>query len=60
MIATQKKLREARLYDLLASEEQQLMRQNGEASDFYLSAFLAAARSVSWVLENKEKPRFKP
>jgi hypothetical protein len=61
MIATQKKLREARFfYDLLVSAEKQIMKQNGEASDFYLSAFLTATRSVSSVLETEEKQRFRP
>ena len=62
MVATRKKLREARFfYDLLVSAEGQIMKQQGdEASDFYLSAFLTAARSVFWVLEVEEKKRFRP
>jgi hypothetical protein len=63
MIAAQKKLREARFFhDLLVSTEQQIMKQHGEeASDFYLSAFLSATRSVVSVFEdNDEKKRFNP
>lgn len=61
MIATRKKLRESRFfYDLLVSAEGQIMKQQGEeASDYYLSAFLTAARSVPCVLESEEKLRFK-
>ena len=47
MEATKKKMREAHFYLLKLEQEQAaIWRPEPEASDFYLSAFLSAARSV--------------
>lgn len=45
--ATHKKLSEAKFFlEKFAAEERDILRQNSEAGEYYLSAFLAAARSA--------------
>ena len=49
--ATNKKLREAGFFlEKLAAQERDILRAEPEARDFYLSAFLASARSVGDVI----------
>ena len=58
--ATRKKLREADFfYRQLASEEGHIFKAEPEARDFYLSAFLSAARSVGDVIEAEEGDRYR-
>jgi hypothetical protein len=63
---TQKKVREAEFFlDLLRTEETryspnaEVLGANGEVFDYYLSAFLGAAKSVSYVLEREAKTALK-
>ncbi len=57
--ATQKKLREAKFfYGLLCQASQEVVRHEPEAFDFYLSAFLSAARSVTFALQYEEKDKY--
>jgi hypothetical protein len=52
--ATRKKLREATFFcSKFADEERQIFRPEREARDFYLSAFLAAARSAGDFIESE-------
>jgi hypothetical protein len=51
---TRKKLREAQFFlGHLAAEQPRAIKPGGEAADFYLSAFLSAARAVPWTLKNE-------
>jgi hypothetical protein len=57
--ATQRKLREANFFlQRLIDERQRFVRNEPEAFQFYLSAFLSAARSVTLALQKEEKPRY--
>jgi hypothetical protein len=63
---TQKKVREARFFlDLLRNEETryspnaEVLGANREVFDYYLSAFLGAAKSVRYVLEREAKTALK-
>jgi len=57
---TQRKLREAQFfYRHLLDERQQTVRHNAEAFGYYYSAFLSAARSVPWVLQNEEPEKYR-
>jgi hypothetical protein len=54
--ATQKKLAEARFFlGHMREEANKPNRQNPDAFDHYLSAFISAARSVLWVLHHERK-----
>lgn len=56
---TQKKLREARFFaELLGKANRQPVRNEPEQFEYYLSAFLSAARAVTWVLQHEEKDRY--
>src|SRR5258706_6051871 len=58
--ATQKKLREATFFlSHLDREGTQAMLSPAEAFEFYLSAFLSAARSVTFVLEAEEPEKYR-
>jgi hypothetical protein len=51
---TDRKLREAAFFlRLLTIEEGSPVRNDPEAFGFYLSAFLSAGRSVTWVLQSE-------
>jgi hypothetical protein len=57
--ATQKKLREAKFFlRSLNQASQEVFRNEPEASEFYLSAFLSAARSVTFALQYEEKDKY--
>ena len=57
--ATQKKLREARFFvRLLNQMSQEAVRNEPEAFEFYLSAFLSAARSTTFALQYEEKDKY--
>ena len=57
--ATQKKLREARFFvRLLNRESREAVRNELEAFEFYLNAFLSAARSVTFALQYEEKNKY--
>ena len=57
--ATQKKLREATFFlSHLEREGTQAILSPTEAVEFYLSAFLSAARSVTFVLEAEEPAKY--
>jgi hypothetical protein len=57
---TQKRLRQARFfYEHLLNERQQTFRHDPEAFRFYFSAFIQAARSVTWTLGNEEPEKWK-
>lgn len=57
--ATQKKLREAKFFlRMLTDASQQVVRNEPEAFEFYLSAFLSAARSVTFALQYEEKDKY--
>ncbi len=57
--ATQKKLREARFFLRLLNQESQVpVRNEPEAFEFYLNAFLSAARSVTFALQHEEKDKY--
>jgi hypothetical protein len=61
---TRKKLREAEFFlQALTGAEPEVFRQEPEAADFYLSAFLTAGRSVTFALrkeQNVEYEAWKP
>lgn len=57
--ATQKKLREAIFFfDKLSKANQEVVRNNPETFSYYLSAFLSAARSVTFALQFEEKEKY--
>jgi hypothetical protein len=59
--ATQSKLQEAQFfYRRLVDSLNPVGRDRGEPDAFqhYLSAFISAARSVSWVLQSEEKEKY--
>ncbi len=57
--ATQKKLREARFFlQHLVLESQRLTLDEPEAFGYFLSAFLSAARSVTFAIQNEEKQKY--
>jgi hypothetical protein len=57
--ATQDKLAEARFFlRHLQDEAGKVVRQDPAAFGHYLSAFVSAARSVPWVLQNEEKAKY--
>lgn len=59
ILATERKLREARFFlDRLIAESKRAVRNEPEALGFYLSAFLSAARSVTFALQHEEKDRY--
>ena len=59
--ATQKKLGEAQFFFYrLLNEAQKPVRSEPEIFEFYLSAFLSAARSVTFVLQYEEKTKYGP
>ena len=54
--ATQKKLREARFFlSHLETENRRAVRNEPEAFDYFMSAFVSAARSVTFALQAEEK-----
>lgn len=56
---TQKKLREARFFmHILGNANRQPVRNEPEEFEFYLSAFLSAARAVTWALQHEQKDRY--
>jgi hypothetical protein len=56
---TRKKLREAQFFHRhLVRESERSNRPEPDAFDFYLSAFLSAGRSVTFVLQNEEKEKY--
>ena len=57
--ATQKKLREARFFLGCLRRRDRVAPPEQEEFEFYLSAFLSAARSVTFALENEEKAKYK-
>jgi hypothetical protein len=56
---TQKKLREAWFFLRMLRERDRVAPLEREAFEFYLSAFLSAARSVTFALENEETTKYK-
>jgi hypothetical protein len=57
--ATQRKLREVQFFfGHLTQERSQVVRNEPEAFGYYLSAFLSAARSVSWALQFEGKDKY--
>ena len=57
--ATKKKLREAIFFfDALSEESGQAVRNDPEIFSYYLSAFLSAARSVTFALQWEEKEKY--
>jgi len=60
LAATQKKLREARFFlsHLEREEHIPLGTSTAEAADFFFSAFVSAARSVTFVLQKEEKEKY--
>ena len=57
--ATQKKLREARFFlSHLATENRRAVRNEPEAFDYFMSAFVSAARSVTFALQAEEKAKY--
>lgn len=57
--ATQKKLREARFFLGCLRRRDRVAPPEPEEFEFYLSAFLSAARSVTFALENEEEAKYK-
>ena len=58
--ATRRKLDEARFfYGHLVKERQKTFRHDPSAFRFYLSAFIQAARSITWRLGNEEPEKWK-
>ena len=56
---SQKKLRETQFFlGHLERERRKTVRNEPEAFLFYLSAFLSAARAVTWTLKKEEKARY--
>jgi hypothetical protein len=57
--ATEKKLREALFFfDALSKESGKILGKDLEVASHYLSAFLSAARSVTFVLQWEEKEKY--
>jgi len=57
--ATQKKLREARFFlSHLEAENRRAVRNEPEAFDYFMSAFVSAARSVTFALQAEEKAKY--
>lgn len=57
--ATQKKLREAKFfYRLLHEASLEAVRYEPETFEYYLNAFLSAARSVTFALQCEEKDKY--
>jgi len=56
--ATQRKLREAQFFHNLLDQESRRPNRTDEAFRFYLSAFISAARSISWVLKKEETEKY--
>jgi hypothetical protein len=57
--ATQKKLREARFFlSHLETQNRRAVRNEPEAFDYFMSAFVSAARSVTWALQAEEKAKY--
>ena len=57
--ATQDKLAEARFFlGQLRAEAARVVRPDPPAFGHYLSAFISAARSVPWVLQNEAKEKY--
>ena len=57
--ATRKKLAEAQFFlRKLTAFREQVISNEPEAFDFYLSAFLSAARSVTFALQTEQKERY--
>jgi hypothetical protein len=57
--AAQYKLAEARFFlRQLQDEAAKVVRQDAAAFGHYLSAFVSAARSVPWVLQNEKKAKY--
>jgi len=57
--ATQKKLREAIFFlRLLNQEGREAVHNEPEAFEFYLNAFLSAARSITFALQYEEKDKY--
>jgi hypothetical protein len=57
--ATQKKLREARFFlNHLETENRRAVRSEPEAFDYLMSAFVSAARSVTFTLQAEEKVNY--
>lgn len=57
--ATQKKFREARFFLGCLRRRDRIAPSEQEEFEFYLSAFLSAARSVTFALENEEEAKYK-
>jgi hypothetical protein len=58
--ATRKKLREAQFFrEQLSNQDRRFFRPEPEARDFYLSAFLSAARSVGDYIAAEEGDRYR-
>jgi len=56
---TEKKLREALFFfDALSKESGKVRGNDPESASHYLSAFLSAARSVTFVLQSEEKEKY--
>ena len=58
MLRVEKKLREAEFFLSKAKEADGDARLESEEFDFYLSAFFAAARSVTLVWQHEDKPSY--
>ena len=59
MERTLKKLREAEFfYVAMSAEAERIMKPHPEALDFYLSAFVSAARSVTLALQKEHKSQY--
>lgn len=57
--ATRKKLRETQFFlRLLGDEGRRIVSNEPEAFQFFLSAFLSAARSVTFALQSEEKAKY--
>ena len=56
--ATRKKLREARFFLEKLRDEVKSIPRDPELFEFYLSAFLSAGRSVTFVLQAEEKDKY--
>jgi hypothetical protein len=57
--AAQKKLREARFFLIhLELENRRTVRNEPEAFDYFISAFVSAARSVTFALQAEEKAKY--
>ncbi|RXZ45438.1 hypothetical protein [Crenobacter cavernae] len=57
--ATKNKLHETKFFlHLLVKESEKLIRNEPEAFRYYLSAFLSAARSVTFALQSEEKEKY--